>query len=132
MQLLTVNMLTMRNVAPRGKEIGDCVIKALTFICRPSADYSEVESLVMREQFKYNPNAIKTGGVSLFKLLGAERKLFGKHFQRVAGLSPYQPILPQNFLHRHLNGVYVVQNHNHAYVVKHGEIFDANPTKGSI
>lgn len=125
MRPITLNQFEMQNIGPRGRNIGDCVVRALTFICRPRGEYDDLEALVLREQSHYNPNAINTGGVVLSKFMRQERKLFGKMFTRVG----YINTLPQDFIRRFYAGTYLVANDNHAYVVKEGDIFDGNPTR---
>ena len=125
--MITVNQLKMINIAPRGRITGDCVIRALAFICQAKAAFDAIESFVMNEQPHFRPDRKDSGGVYTDKLLKDSRKLFGHTFSRVS--LAYQGQSLQAFTKYYGVGTYLVCNNNHAFVVKDGEIFDANPIK---
>ena len=67
--MITVNQLKMINIAPRGRITGDCVIRALAFICQAKAAFDAIESFVMNEQPHFRPDWKDSGGVYTDKLL---------------------------------------------------------------
>jgi hypothetical protein len=126
--VITVNQLTMINLAPRDREGGDCFIRAMAYILRGRAHYTEIEELVVREQPEYDPYRKTRTGIYSFQFLRYERRLFGKVFKHFR-VALFDKVSIRNFVHNNQMGTFLVCAHQHAFVVENGQIFDARTTR---
>lgn len=122
---MTINQLTMINLAPRDREGGDCFVRALAFILRKTAHYTDIEELVMREQPDYDARKKTGGGVASYKFLKHERKLFGRVFRYFHVPMGDRSMRVWQFIEQHSKGTFLICADAHAFVIENGEIFDA-------
>ena len=118
---MTINALTIRNLRPRNRTGGDCVVLALTFIT--GAPYADVEDYIKQRHSRYQtPEGTRAYGVHTDKLFKDEFVIFGYRLTRF----DTQAFSLGSFIDFHPTGTFFICIPSHALTVKDGQIFDGN------
>lgn len=115
----------MQLIGPRDRK-GDCVARAITFIT--SGDYTEVEDMILREQSSYGPYSA-TKGVYTHRFLKSSRVIQGVRFTLMANMRGKTVGLFRTLFN---TGTYLVCKAGHAFVIRDGEVYDANETPDRV